>query len=641
MFDLFRSRDKAVRYLLSGLLLVVALSMVTYLIPSYGGGGPGQDAVVAEIGKDTITLRDAQLGIRNALHNRSIPPDLVSLYVPQILEQLINQHTMVYEAHRLGLQVSDDDISSTIRLSIPNLFPDGKFVGRDAYAAMLAQQNLSIPEFESDVARQVLMTRLQQVVVEGTVVSPAEIDQEYRRRHEKVEIQYVKISPDKMKSEVQITPAEMKDYYEKNRAAFSIPEKRSLAILVIDPAKLQQSVEPSDAELKRAYENNKDKFRTPERVKVRHILLKTTDKTPAEDAKMKAKAEDLLKQIKGGADFAELARKNSEDPGSAVKGGDLGWIVRGQTVPPFENAAFSLKPNEISNVIQTQYGYHIIQVLDHEQAHLKTFDEVRAQLTDEYRKQRGNQMMQDLTDRAEAALKKDPPEKVAQDLKLAAPIKVENFAPGDRIPEIGANRDFDQSVTGLQKGEVSQPVAVPPNRAVLAVVTAVTPTHPATLEEVQSQVRQTLEQQKVDQLMNKRAADLMAKTTAMNGDLEKAAKSLGLEVKKPAPVDRSGAVEGLGPASYVMQAFTKPDGGIFGPVPLPDGRVIAKVLSHVPPDMAQFAAQRSAIRDELKARKAKERDELFEAGLREQLIKQGVVKIHQKVVDQLVANYRG
>ena len=641
MFDLFRSSDKGKKYFLSGLLVLVALSMVTYLIPSYGGGGAGPDAVVAQIGKDTITLRDAQLGIRNATRNRSIPPDLMSLYVPQIIEQLITQRTLVYEAHRLGLQVSDEDISSTIRLSIPNLFPEGKFVGRDAYAAMLAQQNLSIPEFESDVARQVLMTRLQEVVVEGTVVTPAEIEQEYRRRHEKVEIEYVKISPEKLKSEVQITPAEMKEYFDKNRAAFSVPEKRSLAILVIDQAKIQQSLEPSDAELRRAYENDKDRFRTPERVKVRHILLKITGKTPAEDAKIKAKAEDLLKQIKSGGDFAELARKNSEDPGSATKGGDLGWIVRGQTVPPFENTAFSLKPNEISNVIQTQYGYHIVQVLDHEQAHLKTFEEARTQLADEYRRQRGSQMMQDLTDRAEAGLKKDPPEKVAQDLKLAAPIKVENFASGSSIPEIGANRDFEQSVTGLAKGEVSQPVSVPPNRVAMAVVTGVTPTHPATFEEVQSRVLQALEQQKVDQLLNKRATDLMAKTTSMNGDLEKAAKSMSLEVKKPAPVDRSGAVEGLGPASYVTQAFTKPDGGVFGPVPLPDGRVIVKVLSHMPPDTSQFASQRNGIRDEIKARKAKERNELFEAGLREQLIKEGIIKIHQKVVDQLVANYRG
>jgi hypothetical protein len=249
--------------------------------------------------------------------------------------------------------------------------------------------------------------------------------------------------------------------------------------------------------------------------------------------------------------------------------------------------------------------------------------------------------MQELSDHIEAALKKDPPEKVAQDLKLAPPIRVENIAAGDPIPGIGVNKDFEQSISGLKKGEVSQLVAVPPNRAVVAVVTGVTPTHPATFDEVEARIKQAVEQQKLEQLLNQRAADLMAKTNAMNGDLGKAAKAIGLEAKTSAAVDRSGAVEGLGPASYVMQAFTKPDGSVFGPLTLPDGRVIVKVRSHMPADKSQFAAQRSAIRDELKGRKARERNDLFEAGLRQQLIKEGVVKIHQNVVDQLVANARG
>src|SRR5579863_4792168 len=387
MFDLFRSRDKAVRILLSGLLLIVALSMVTYLIPSYGSGDRGQDSVIAQVGKEDITLREAQLSIQAAMRGRQVPPEMLAYYVPQLIEQMINDRSMAYEAKQLGLKVSDEDTSNAIRLTLPQLFPDGKFVGRETYAALLERENLTIPEFESDVARQVLVTRLKQILVEGIVVSPEEIEREYRRRKEKVKIAYVKISPDKVKSAVEISPAEMKDYFDKNRPLYTVPEKRNLAILVLDRAKIEQSISPTEAELKRAYANEKDKFRTQERVKARHILLKTTDKSPAEDAKLKAKAEELLKQIKGGADFADLARKNSEDPGSAKKGGDLDWIVRGQTVKPFEETAFSLKPGELSGVIKTDYGYHIIQVLDHQQAHQQTFEEAKAQLTDEYRKQ--------------------------------------------------------------------------------------------------------------------------------------------------------------------------------------------------------------------------------------------------------------
>jgi peptidyl-prolyl cis-trans isomerase D len=292
-------------------------------------------------------------------------------------------------------------------------------------------------------------------------------------------------------------------------------------------------------------------------------------------------------------------------------------------------------------LVKTEYGYHILQVLEHEQAHQRTFEEVKSQLADEFRKQGVSQMMQDLTDRAQSALKKEPADKVAKELNLAPPVIVENVGPGDPLPEIGVNKDFEQSVNGLQKGEVSQPVALPPNRVVMAVVTNVIPRHPSSFEEAQGRIREALQKQKLDRLVNKRADELVAKAQAMNGDLEKAAKSLGLEVKTPDAFDRQGAVEGLGQAAYVGQAFAKPDGAVFGPVSVPDGRVVGKVLSHVPADMSQFAAQRSGLRDELKSKKARERDELFEAGLREQLIKEGKVKIHQSVVDRLVANYRG
>jgi len=641
MFDLFRSRDKAVRFMLSGLLLLVALSMVTYLIPSYGSGDRGPDTVLAQIGKDTITMRDAQLAIQNMMHGRQVPPEMLAMYVPQIIDQLITQRAMAYEASRVGLKVSDEDTFNAIRMAMPQLFPEGKFVGRETYAAFLAQQNLSIPEFENEIARETLINRLRQIIMAGTVVTPAEVEQEFRSRNEKIQIQYVKISPDKLKSEVQVTPADIKDFYTKNPMAFPIPEKRSLAILVIDQAKLEQSINPSEAELRRAYESDKDRFRTPERVKVRHILLKTTGKTPEEEAKIKVKAEDLLKQIKGGADFAELARKNSEDPGSAAKGGDLDWIVRGQTVKAFEESAFSLKQNEISNLIKTEYGYHIIQVLGHEPAHLRPFDEVRAQLADEYRKQRVSQMMSDLTDKAEAALKKDPPEKVARDLGLPAPIMVQNAGPGDPLPEIGVNRDFEQSINGLKKGEVSQAVALPPNRVAMAVVTGITPMHPATLEESTAQIKSRLEKQKLDELVVKRGNELLAKTNAMNGDIEKAAKALGLEAKTPPAFDRAGSIEGLGQAGLITTAFGRPDGSLVGPLAIPDGRVLVKVVGHEPADMSKLAAQRDALREELKTRKSRDRDGLFEAGLREQLIKEGKVKIHQDVVNRLVAGYRG
>ena len=199
-------------------------------------------------------------------------------------------------------------------------------------------------------------------------------------RNDKVKLQYVKISGDKYRSEIQVTPDELRKDYEANKPIYQVPEKRDLGILIIDQAKLEQTIQPTDADLLRVYNENKDSYRLPERVNVRHILLKTNDKDPKSDAAVKAKADDLVKQLRAakGANFAEMAKKYSEDPGSKDKGGEYDGVVHGQMVPEFDKAAFSLKVGEISDPVKTTYGYHILQVLKHEQPQLKPFDEVKA-----------------------------------------------------------------------------------------------------------------------------------------------------------------------------------------------------------------------------------------------------------------------
>ncbi len=642
MFDLFRSRDKAVRILLGGLLLLVALSMLTYLVPSYNTGGGPTDIVVAEIGKDTVTMPEVQQIIQNTLRNNRLPASLMPNYIPQFINSMVNERALAYEAKRLGYKVSDADVAAAIRTFIPQLFPDGKFAGKDAYVAVLAQQNMTIPEFEADVARQLLVAKLRNVATEGIIVTPQEIEQEYKRRNEKVKIEWVKIAPDKLRSEVQATPGELRNYYDGHKQLYQVPEKRNLGILVIDQAKLQESIHPTDADLLRLYNDNKDSYRTPESVNIRHILLKTTDMNPQQEAAVKAKAEDLLKQIKGGANFAELAKKYSEDPGSASKGGEYDGVVRGQMVPEFEKAAFSLQPGQVSELVKTQYGYHIIQVLSHEDARLKPFAEVKAQLASEYQKQRVNDLMQQTTDQAQAALTKDPlhPEKIAADLGIQY-VKADDAAPGATLPVIGASRDFDDSVSTLKKGEVSQPVLVTGNKFAMAVCTDVIPTHPAAFAEVQDKVREAVIKDKLNRLVEQKANQLAEKARSNGGDLAAAAKSMGFEAKTSEAVDRAGAVEGLGPATMIQDAFSKPVGTVFGPTPVPDARVVGKVLEHIPADMAGLAAQRASIRDEIKGRKSQDRGALFEDGVRQALIKEGKIKIHQDVVNRLLANYRG
>jgi hypothetical protein len=176
---------------------------------------------------------------------------------------------------------------------------------------------------------------------------------------------------------------------------------------------------------------------------------------------------------------------------------------------------------------------------------------------------------------------------------------------------------------------------------VVAVVTAVTPAHPATFEEAQPQIRKALLSERTEVLLSQKASDLVAKTKALNGDLKKAAASMGLEMKTSPDVDRSASIEGIGGATTIPDLFTKPAGEIIGPITLDGQRVVAKVISKTEPDPAGMAAQMAVIRNDLRSKRARERNQVFEDGVRQMLTKEGKIKVNQDAIDRIVAGYRG
>lgn len=641
MFDLFRSRAKAVRYLLGGLLMLVAISMVVTLIPGYGTSGSSRDQIVAEIGKEVISLREVQLEVQRAQRSKAFQPEMAQFYVPQIVDRMITDRAFAYEAGRLGFQVTEADLALAIRASLPQLYQDGKFVGKDVYAMFLAQQNLTIPEFEATIRRQLLAMKLQGLAMEGVIVTPAEVEQEYRRSNEKVKLEYIALTPAKYRSQVSVSPEEVRGYFEKNRSAYQSPEKRGFSILLIDEAKVGQKMTVPEGDLRHLYEARKEEFRVPERVKVRHILLKTTEKPSEEIPKIQARAEELLKQIKAGADFAELARKNSEDTGSASKGGDLGWIVRGQTVKAFEETAFSLKPKQISNVVKTEYGFHILQVLEKEEARLKPFEEVKEQLAQERKRQAVFETMQRLADQAHDELAKTPleAEQIARRLDIQY-VKVGKAGYSDPIPEIGVSKEVMEAVGSLQKGQVTPLIQVQGNKLVVAVLTDIFPAAPSELAEVEEQIKDQLLGDKAAQLLQQRAREAFEKAKSLNGDLKKVAQAMGLEVKTTQDFGVDGAADGIGPAGTVIDAFTQPVGTVLGPVAAGEQQIVYKVAGKTAPDLSKLPEQRDTVVAAIKSKRASARMELFEDSLRTALIRQGKVKIHQDVINRLVGSYR-
>jgi peptidyl-prolyl cis-trans isomerase D len=639
MFDLFRSRDKAVRITLSVLLGLVGLSMVTYLIPTTGTGtgSTADTSVVATIGRESLTSQEVSKQIQAVTRSRQLPAELLAIYVPQIVQQMIGERAMAYEAARLGIRVNSDETENAILDSMPaQAVKDGK-VDAATLGALLQQQGMTMADLKDQMSRELVINRLREIVGQGVVVAPREIAEEFHRKNDKVRLDYALLTPARYKAEAEPTDADIKTYYDNHKASFQTPERRSLAIILLDPAKLSAAL-PSDAELRRDYTAKQDTFRTPERVQARHILIKSE---ASNDAAMKAKAEGILKQIQAGGDFAKLATENSDDPGSKAQGGELGFIVKGQTVPEFEKAAFSLQPGQTSGLVKTTYGYHIIQVEKHEQAHLASFEEVKPQLTADAMQRAQAAQMQNLADKAVAELHKDPlhPEKAAEALGTTV-IHADNIQTGDPIPGIGASKEFSDAIAPLRKGEMTAgPIVLPGNKIAVAVVTDYQPVRQATLEEAKADVRNKAGQDKLQQLLIAKAKELFDKTQAMGGDLTKAAKEMGVEVKTSPDVNRNGAIEGIGNASGIPDAFTKPLGALVGPFAVVEGRGVAKVVARIPADDSELPAQSAGIRQELRQQKSRDRATLFEDGLKKRLQEQGKLKIHQDAINRLVQTY--
>jgi peptidyl-prolyl cis-trans isomerase D len=218
-------------------------------------------------------------------------------------------------------------------------------------------------------------------------------------------------------------------------------------------------------------------------------------------------------------------------------------------------------------------------------------------------------------------------------------VHADGVAPGQPVPAVGPSPDFDQVLAGLKKGEVSQPVSPSPNKVVVAEVTAVTPAHPAQYDEVKTQVHDAMVNSRLVRKVQDKAKELADAAKADGGDLAKAAKAMGLEVKTTELFKQKASIDGLGSANYFDDGFKQPVGTILNPVPMPDATVVAKVVQHAGADMSKLPEQRAEILEALKEEKARERNTIFEEGLIAELTRQGVVKIHADVVSRIVASF--
>jgi peptidyl-prolyl cis-trans isomerase D len=639
MFNLFRSREKMVRYFLGGLLLIVAASMVTYLIPGFNTNTGTPAAVAFQVGDRQYTVQDVQTAFNRLVQGQHMNPESAEIYFPQFVDSMIQSRAAVYEATRLGLGASDDEVLTRVMQANPQFFPNGVFQ-KDQYEAYLAQQGVSMDEAIDDVRGAIAVAKLQDALLGSVIVSPKEVEDEFTHKYEKVKVQYIAFPPVKFKDEVKISDDDVRREWERTKSLHMLPQKFNYQVLVVEQEKVEASIQVTDQELRAAYSASMDNFRTPDRVHVRHILIKTEGKPDSEKKALLAKAQDVLKQVKAGGDFAELAKKYSDDPGGKESGGDLGFLAHGQTVPEFDKTIFELKPKEISGIVTTQFGYHIIQVLEKEPAHVKPFEEAKATLIDGVRKQSVSEKMQSLAEHARAELTKNPHDAAGIAKKLGIDlISVPKAGVNDPIPTLGVAPEISGPLAGMKPGDVSQIVGLPANRLAVFTLLEVFPAHLAEFEDIKGEIKDQLNQTLTGQLANKKAQEA-ADRLRKGEDMEKVAKSMKLDVTTSSDFGRTDAVEGLGEAVYLTEAFSAPVGTIIGPTFIQNRMVVSKVISKTPANMAALSAERDGLLHELKRKKAGDVNDLLMDSIVNELQNQGKVKIYRKEIQQMLANVR-
>ncbi len=608
-----------------GIRIVLGLITVVFIFWGIGAGFFAQVKPVATVDGQKILAYDVQRQadlMRRSFQNMYGPQAAELLrhinLQEQALDQIIDDRLGQREARHLGLRVSDSDLRDAIAAE-PAFQVGGRF-DVQAYEAVLADNEMTPAQYEELRRNELTMKLLRDLVSQTVMVSDSQARQAYDQRNERIAVGYIEISSADFAGSIHPTQQQIEAFYKDNADMFREPERVKVDYIFYDPLLLGDKVQPTPKQIAEFYQSNlKTLFAYPERVRARHILIAVTpDASAKAREEAKAKAGKILDQLKKGADFARLAAQYSDDPGTRDHGGDLGFFQRGQMIKPFEDAAFSLKPGQLSAVIQTRFGYHIIQVEQIEPAHTDTLAQATPRIVQILKERAGKAMAienqrEDLAAALNGARLKDLAAKRGLDL-VSTPM----FSATEPIPKIGHNADFTNTAFKLGKGEVG---AVTGKNSGLFLIQLVArdPSHIPPLSLISDQVRDELVKREAEKQARDRA-DLLMKQIKNPADFNKVAEINHLTIHKTDPFDRStNTVPTIGDFPEVTQAAgsVAPVPGVIPRVMVQSGNYyIVEVLSRQPPSEEEWTKAAAGFKAELLQTMRAQAWDNFMAGLK-------------------------
>jgi peptidyl-prolyl cis-trans isomerase D len=450
-----------------------------------------------------------QSQLQQMLRNE-LPPDMVKSQQAMLLDQFVRESLLKQRAQRYGYHISDQELAQRV-MEMPQFQVEGKF-SKDRYNALVRNTGMTETQFEAEMQNSLLIDQLRNAVIESAFVVPYELDRRYAMEKQEREIDYALIPASSFEASTSISDEQVQKWYEENKDKYLLPETVNLQYVELTRERAESGIEVTEQGLKDYYEQVKDRFTTQERRHGRHILITVGD--GVDDAAARKKAEELTAKAKGGADFAQLAQENSKDPGSAQQGGDLGWAQRGMFVGPFEDALFAMAVGEIRGPVKSDFGYHVLKLEEVEAGHVKTFEEARAEVEADYRKDRAQNIFYDesqkLADQAFSALTEL--DSVAKALNL--PVKtVTGFTRegGGEFGEEPAVIEAAFSDDVLERRQNSPLVTIGEDRALVLRVTDHKAAEPRPLETVSAQIREQLKTQRMREAAAAQGAFAMAR----------------------------------------------------------------------------------------------------------------------------------
>ncbi|MGA8152724.1 MAG: peptidyl-prolyl cis-trans isomerase [Terriglobales bacterium] len=645
------------KVILGGLLTVICVFMVITLVPGFGnsdffGAGAPPAGVVATVAGNDITSLEVQQQARQMVAQQFPQGGAqASMFLPyfasQAFERLVSQKVILTEAQHLGLRATDDDVRDELQHGRYSqlFFPNGTFVGQAAYEGRLQQADLTTTMFEQQVKEQILYSKLHDLVTGSAAVTDAEVREKFEKDNSKVKFDYAVLYKDDIRKAIHPTDAELKAYFDQHKNAYanSIPEKRKINYVLIDTAKLQSDVKVSQQELGNYYDQHRDEYRVPQQVNVRQIIIKTP--LPGTDNKVdpkgveeaRKKADDVLKQLKAVGNFADLAKKYSEDP-SAKNGGSQGWVQH-FPVAAVDKVAYSLPKGGTSDVIDAGYAFVILHIDDKQDAHVKTLDEVKDQIEPILKAQKAGQAADAQAAALLAQARANGLEKAASAKGLQV-VNTDFIARTDSLPGVGSSQQLMSAIFSAAEKSPPDEVAISQGYVLYELLAIKPPATPG-FEEIRSRVENEFQEERATTLLSQKTQELSDRAKA-DHDLKKAAKELGATMKTSDFVLPDGQVPDLGsmtgPAAV---AFSLKPGEISGPIDTNTSGAVLMILEKQQPTEQDYAVKKDQIRDSLLQAKQEELFGLFVTNLRKQMEKSGKVKINQQELKSLTKQQAG